>query len=400
MAHLLKHTKAACGHMFAHYDRSCENIGNESIDPERTHLNYNLATHQLLPQGEFVRQRCSEVKCQNRKDVNVMCSWVVTLPKDFPEHETGKFFEETYAFLSARYGKENVVSAWVHMDETTPHMHFAFVPVVHDREKGCDKVSAKLCTNRSDLQRFHGDLSRHLEAALGHEVGILNEATRDGNKAIEELKRGTAQERLEHLIDEYLELEAIIKAEKAKLERFKDTAIEKAAKAEKALTRDLGRLEKVRQEITKLRQHVKKSRKRVTVSKEEYREFEQNREKYRDAYTNAMKDAAAMELEWLKQLEAAGTEREQHRRLNKELTEKTAACKALESELQRKISSVQEVERLNVMQINERALELADKKSKCKSEFIKQQGLENEYLKFEKQLLPPSVVLQHKPQER
>ena len=35
-----------------------------------------------ISQGDFVKKRCNEVKCLNRKDVNVMCSWVITAPKD------------------------------------------------------------------------------------------------------------------------------------------------------------------------------------------------------------------------------------------------------------------------------------------------------------------------------
>ena len=115
MAHMMKHTRASCGHMFAHYDRQAEHIGNENVDRERTYLNYNLATHQQMEQGEFVRKRCSEVHCQNRKDVNVMVSWVVTAPKDLPETEYKQFFQASYDFLKKRYGMENVVSAWVHM---------------------------------------------------------------------------------------------------------------------------------------------------------------------------------------------------------------------------------------------------------------------------------------------
>ena len=67
--------------------------------------------------------------------MNVLCSWVVTVPKDVPEAEYEKFFHATYDFLEKRYGRENVVSAYVHMDEITPHMHFAFVPVVYDKRK-------------------------------------------------------------------------------------------------------------------------------------------------------------------------------------------------------------------------------------------------------------------------
>ena len=54
MAHMMKHTKASCGHMFAHYDRREDNISNENLDRTRTHLNYNLATHQAMDQGESI----------------------------------------------------------------------------------------------------------------------------------------------------------------------------------------------------------------------------------------------------------------------------------------------------------------------------------------------------------
>lgn len=196
MAHMMKHTKASCGHMFAHFDRKAEHISNENLDRTRTHLNYNLATHQQMDQGEFVRKRCSEVRCQNRKDVNVMVSWVVTAPKDLPEAEHKAFFQASYDFLQKRYGRENVVSAYVHMDEVTPHMHFAFVPVVEDKKRGGYKLSAKEAVTREDLRTFHKDLSDHMERVFGRDIGILNEATKEGNKSIEELKRQTATERL------------------------------------------------------------------------------------------------------------------------------------------------------------------------------------------------------------
>lgn len=206
MAHMMKHTKASCGHMFAHFDRKAENISNENLDRTRTHLNYNLAIHQQMDQGEFVRKRCSEVRCQNRKDVNVMVSWVITAPKDLPETEHRAFFQASYDFCKKRYGIDNVVSAYVHMDEVTPHMHFAFVPVVRTLKPDKKnpniatevvKVSAKECVNRYDLQSFHESLQQYVEHELGHQVSILNEATKEGNRSIEELKRQSATERLQ-----------------------------------------------------------------------------------------------------------------------------------------------------------------------------------------------------------
>lgn len=196
MAHCMKHTKASCGHMFAHFDRKAEHISNENVDRTRSHLNYNLAAHQQMEQGEFVRQRCSEVRCQNRKDVNVMVSWIVTAPKDLPQQAESAFFQAAYDFLESRYGRSNVVSAYVHMDEVTPHMHFAFVPVTEDRKRGGYKVSAKEVINRRDLQTFHADLSKYLEQQLGFPVNVLNEATKEGNRSIEQLKRQSATEQV------------------------------------------------------------------------------------------------------------------------------------------------------------------------------------------------------------
>ena len=190
MANVAKHTRAAAGHLCAHYDRSEDNISNENIDRDRTAENYNLGPDRGITQMAFIQQRSGEVQCMKRKDVNVMCSWIVTSPQDLPPEDNRKFFEGAYAFLTARYGGEkNVISSYVHMDEITPHMHFAFVPVVADRRKGIDKVSAKECITKKDLQGFHVDLERYLSQIFGREVGILNDATRDGNKTVAELKR-------------------------------------------------------------------------------------------------------------------------------------------------------------------------------------------------------------------
>ncbi len=199
MAHVQKHPKAVVGHMLSHYKRDAKNMSNEKIDKSKTKLNYNLAVHQELHQLTFLQQRLSEVHCQNRKDVNVMVSWVVTAPKDLPLEDHKQFFKSSYDFLENRYGKENVISAYVHCDESQPHLHFAFVPVVYDKKKERHKVSAKEKVTRRDLQTFHQDLTQYLQLIFGRDVGVLNEATKDRNKSIEELKRKKAEKDLDDL---------------------------------------------------------------------------------------------------------------------------------------------------------------------------------------------------------
>lgn len=211
MANAQKYTRAACGHLAAHYERRKDKkgeyvkFGNQDIDPQKTHLNYNLCPRRGLEQIDFIRQRTTEARTLKRDDVNVMCSWVVTLPEYrhhnqnlhvSPDKEQVErlFFERTYRFLCDRYGEQNVISAYVHKDEKTPHMHFAFVPVTEDKKRGGEKVSAKEVITKNDLKTFHTDLERHLDSFRDWHFEVVNEATKDGNKEIAELKKQTAHE--------------------------------------------------------------------------------------------------------------------------------------------------------------------------------------------------------------
>lgn len=250
MAHVAKYSKGTLGHMFAHYERAKDKdgeyikFGNEDIDTNKSYLNYNLAPNHNMSQGEFVKQRCSEVKCLNRKDVKVMCSWVVTAPKDLDPNLHKDFFKESYKFLENRYGADNVVSAHVHMDEKTPHMHFAFVPVVYDAKKDVFKVSAKEKVCKTDLQTFHQDLEKHLERALGRKINILNEATKEGNKSIDELKGQSATERLQEVNEK---ASKIVSKAHNEVQAIKDSLIPLKAEyeAKKAYVREADRISQV-----------------------------------------------------------------------------------------------------------------------------------------------------------
>lgn len=201
MAHVAKYTRGQTGHLFDHYDR--KKSGNPDINPKYSKMNYNLAPEHN--QTSFLQERLKSVYCLKREDVNVMADWVITLPKQTEEQyekdvnkafmygdfcAESEFFEKCYNFLANRYGVENVISSYVHMDETTPHMHFSFVPVIWDDKKQRLKVSAKEVLNKAELKAFHNDLNLYLkENNINRDV--LNEATRDGNKTITELKRET-----------------------------------------------------------------------------------------------------------------------------------------------------------------------------------------------------------------
>lgn len=167
MANVEKFNMSAVGHVCAHFAREADNYSNENIDEDLTWTNYNLAPDREVSQVEFVKKMLDEIPHAKRKDLCVMSSWCVTAPKTLPATQHERFFQLTYDFLVERYGSRSglsesvCVSAYVHHDETTPHMHFAFLPVVQTAD-GSQRFCAKECVNRRDLKTFHSDYKNYL----------------------------------------------------------------------------------------------------------------------------------------------------------------------------------------------------------------------------------------------
>ena len=169
MANVEKFTLAQIGHVCAHMAREHEHYSNQNIEELLSWTNYNLAPERNLSQVEYVKSKLDEISHAKRKDLCVMGSWVITAPKTLSEAHHERFFDLTYKFMIERYGARSglgedvCVSSYVHMDETTPHMHFAFLPVVQAKD-GNQRFCAKECINRHDLQTFHRDYKEYLQA--------------------------------------------------------------------------------------------------------------------------------------------------------------------------------------------------------------------------------------------
>lgn len=207
MAHLEKYTRVQLGHILKHDERARDKngryiqFGNQEIDTSRTHLNYNLVQRDDgLSDYEYIKQRAQQYLAKNvvkRENVNWAGSWVITLPealKTASEADKRKFFTVAYDFLKSRYGAENIVSAYVHNDETTPHLHSKITPVIYDPQKGKYRFSAKDMFNRMDLKSFHQDLSRRMEREFGFDVGIYSdkrESEHVPNRSLKDLKAET-----------------------------------------------------------------------------------------------------------------------------------------------------------------------------------------------------------------
>lgn len=204
MANYAKYSRSAMGHLTKHYERAKNDngdyvrFGNQNIDASRTHLNYNLAPHGKS-QMDFIHDRLDEVYCMKRDDVITMASCVVTVPKDVPKEYEAEFFERAYRFLAEKHGEKNVISAYVHNDETTPHMHFSFIPIVYDEKKGREKVCCKDVLTKAYLNGFHDELQAEMNrwtAEYGNVFGcnVLNGATENGNLHVQGLQANSLKE--------------------------------------------------------------------------------------------------------------------------------------------------------------------------------------------------------------
>lgn len=217
MAHLKKNTRGAVPGLAVHFERKTDHHSNKEIDVAKTYLNQDLISDGSDMISRF-NERLNDVYCMKRDDVKALATWIVTLPEELseaPYEQQSAFFEATKQFLDDRYGQENVVAAVVHYDETTPHLHYAFIPVVFDAKKERYKVSAKEVLTRHDLQTFHDDLDQDLKQVLPfYEKGILNHKTLPFEN-VAEIKKYNDQ--FKALKDELVNVEENISAKKALL---------------------------------------------------------------------------------------------------------------------------------------------------------------------------------------
>lgn len=229
MAHLTKYTRAQLPHLLKHDSRAKDahgnyiKFGNQEIDTNRTYLNYNLhERNDGLSDYEYIKLRGQQYLAKNvvnRDNINWAGSWVLTLPeklKGASLDEQRKFFQVAHDFMAERYGYDNIVGAYVHNDESTPHMHVKITPVIWDKKKEKFRHSAKDMFDKKDLAFFHQHLSERMVQEFGYDVGVIGDSVdrakgeRLPNKSIAELKADN--KKLNQLKDKALsEVDKLIK---------------------------------------------------------------------------------------------------------------------------------------------------------------------------------------------
>ncbi len=139
--------------IYRHNERKNKNYSNDNIDKERSYLNYSIKSPKYRYDKEFDRLKEKyNLKGQIKTVSNIACEYIITSDKQFfeeiGEEETKRYFETAYKFVSEykNLGEQYIMSAKVHMDEETPHMHLIFLPVVHTTDKKGNNIDKLACS--------------------------------------------------------------------------------------------------------------------------------------------------------------------------------------------------------------------------------------------------------------
>lgn len=230
--------------LLSHCSRTQKNHGSH-IDDERTPLNFNMAAekHPGMSDYQFAKNRVHDknVKMLNRDDVKAVCSWAVTLPRELCHEviegngdeyyepndidECREFFMHAYDFLKNKHGEQNVISAYVHMDENVPHMHFTFTPIVKSKDGHGFKVCAKEALQDCYGAKFQIELQDYISANMGKELHMVKKDTVDYERNVKELKKKTLNARCVYLARQISKAEEELERKRAVL-NVADKAIE------------------------------------------------------------------------------------------------------------------------------------------------------------------------------
>lgn len=231
-----------------------------NVDSTRTHLNRELVE---LPEGVAVRDeaiahriKSAGIKRKITPDqvraIRVMMSGThEDMMKIQQDGRMDEWCNDSMEWLCKTFGRENTVSAVLHMDETTPHIHATIVPIVTgERRKAKQKQTegkrsyrkkadaARLCAddvlNRDKLIGYHDDYAKIMDK-YGLQRGVRGSEARHVTTAqyYRDLKRqtGKLETGVQQLQEEREEAEKQLKQVKKEIGTQKLEAVKTEAKA-------------------------------------------------------------------------------------------------------------------------------------------------------------------------
>ena len=206
-----------------HNERRNKKYSNKDIDPSHTCANYHLKQPKAGSyEQEFYRIKDEyglkgNLRLTGKKQSTILCEFVITSDKVFFDRlgaeRTKQFFFDAYRFGTHKVGGEQfVVSAVVHMDEKTPHMHVAFIPTVMGKDRRgspCRRVNAsEFWKGRDSYSRLQDEYHAWI-TSCGYELERGVKGSTAEHLSVEEYKIKKTAEQLAALQGQVEEVKAV-----------------------------------------------------------------------------------------------------------------------------------------------------------------------------------------------
>ena len=228
--HITKHKAGARGLQRHNERKEGQKHRNRNIDPTRTKDNVWLTPDD----GRTFNERIESIleanytgKRKPRSDAVKMCEITVQIGGDLAENGTEEeqleALMESFEELKETYGESNIVSAVIHVDETTPHLHFDFVPITKKGGLSAREVIGDRAQMRKTQARF---LSAMQERCPEYKFARKADGQFNGmeQKLYEKMTASikARENALWDREDEVEDREIAVEAEEAKLNELKD----------------------------------------------------------------------------------------------------------------------------------------------------------------------------------
>jgi hypothetical protein len=203
------------GGIEAHHERlKDEYKSNPDIRTQYSDRNVHLVEPQERYSKE-IKARIDAAKERNPKlqvrknSVRFVDTLITASPSYFqglPGREVRRYFETALTFFKERVDERNIISAVIHVDERTPHMHLVFVPITED-----DRLSAKdIIGGPAGCRKWQDDFFKKMSSKFS---GLLRrkdaELTGRKNLSPQEYKAVADLGSVKGRLDTYRELETL-----------------------------------------------------------------------------------------------------------------------------------------------------------------------------------------------
>lgn len=199
--------------VYRHNERKNKNYSNKDIDRTKSYLNYSLKDSEFNYVKEFDNIiKKYDLKGQIKTVSNIVCEYMITSDNDFfkriGEEETKRYFETAYKFvceykdLSEKY----ILSAKVHYDERSPHLHLLFLPVVHTTDKKGNPIDKLACSEfwkaKDSYRQLQNAFYKYMVSnGFELEKGTPKEETNRKHYSIKEYKKITNFEKTKETLN-------------------------------------------------------------------------------------------------------------------------------------------------------------------------------------------------------